>query len=69
MCNYKTKKKNQYLRHINFCVMKNLNKSIQLDSKDHLNQIQKKFKSEIRSLNSNIKTLQKKKYTMSKSYQ
>ena len=40
--------------------MKNLNKSIQLDSKDHMNQIQKKFKSEIRCLNSNIKSLQKK---------
>ena len=59
MCSYKNKKKNQYLRHINFCVMKNLNKAIQLDSKDHVNQLQKKFKSEIRSINSINKNIQK----------
>ena len=40
--------------------MKNLNKAIHVDSKDHIHQVQKKFKSEIRILNSNIKNLQKK---------
>ena len=60
LCCYKNKKKNHYLRHINLCVMKNLNKEIQLDYKDHINQLQKKFKYEIRCLHTMIKNIQKK---------
>ena len=41
-------------------MMKNLNKSIQIDSKNHISQIQSKFKSEIRSLNAQIKNESKK---------
>ena len=59
-CKFKNKKKSTYLNHINLCMMKNLNKSIQIDSKNHISQIQSKFKSEIRSLNSQIKNESKK---------